>query len=45
MGHYLGVGIVMLVTGLAPDLIVVVGEVTPMTASSRLSPAPLKSGY
>ncbi len=28
MAHYLGVGIAMLVAGLAPDLIVVVGEVT-----------------
>lgn len=30
MGHYLGVGIAMLVTGLAPNTIVVVGEVTRM---------------
>jgi len=47
MGHYLGVGIAMLVTGLAPDVIVVVGEVTRMwkyiepiiasTAEKRLS--------
>jgi predicted NBD/HSP70 family sugar kinase len=28
MAHYLGTGIAMLVTGLAPDVIVVVGEVT-----------------
>jgi predicted NBD/HSP70 family sugar kinase len=28
MGHYLGRGIAMLVTGLAPEVIVVVGEVT-----------------
>jgi predicted NBD/HSP70 family sugar kinase len=28
MGHYLGVGIAMLVTGLAPDMILVVGEIT-----------------
>jgi predicted NBD/HSP70 family sugar kinase len=28
MAHYLGAGIAMLVTGLAPDVIVVVGEVT-----------------
>jgi predicted NBD/HSP70 family sugar kinase len=28
MAHYLGLGIAMLVTGLAPDVIVVVGEVT-----------------
>lgn len=28
MAHYLGVGIAMLVTGLAPELILVVGEVT-----------------
>jgi predicted NBD/HSP70 family sugar kinase len=28
MAHYLGLGIAMLVTGLAPELIVVVGEVT-----------------
>ena len=28
MAHYLGVGIAMLVTGLAPEVIVVVGEVT-----------------
>jgi predicted NBD/HSP70 family sugar kinase len=28
MAHYLGMGIAMLVTGLAPDVIVVVGEVT-----------------
>jgi predicted NBD/HSP70 family sugar kinase len=28
MAHYLGVGIAMLVTGLAPDVLVVVGEVT-----------------
>ncbi len=30
MAHYLGVGIAMLVTGYAPTLIVVVGEVTHM---------------
>jgi len=28
MAHYLGVGIAMLVTGLAPDIILVIGEVT-----------------
>ena len=28
MAHYLGVGLAMLVTGLAPDVLVVVGEVT-----------------
>jgi len=28
MGHYLGVGIAMLVTGLAPDEILVIGEIT-----------------
>jgi predicted NBD/HSP70 family sugar kinase len=28
MGHYIGSGIALLVTGLAPDAIVVVGEVT-----------------
>ena len=28
MAHYLGIGISMLVTGLAPELIVVIGEVT-----------------
>ena len=28
MAHYLGAGIAMLVTGLAPDVLVVVGEVT-----------------
>jgi predicted NBD/HSP70 family sugar kinase len=28
MAHYLGLGIAMLVTGLAPDVVVVVGEVT-----------------
>jgi predicted NBD/HSP70 family sugar kinase len=28
MAHYLGMGVAMLVTGLAPDVIVVVGEVT-----------------
>lgn len=36
MAHYLGRGIAMLVTGLAPDLIVVVGEVT--RAWDRLGP-------
>jgi predicted NBD/HSP70 family sugar kinase len=28
MAHYLGVGIALLVTGIAPDVIVVIGEVT-----------------
>ncbi|MGH9827860.1 MAG: ROK family protein, partial [Blastocatellia bacterium] len=28
MAHYLGLGISMLITGLAPDVIVVVGEIT-----------------
>ena len=28
MAHYLGVGMAMLVTGLAPDMILVVGEIT-----------------
>jgi predicted NBD/HSP70 family sugar kinase len=28
MAHYLGVGISILITGLAPDVIVVIGEVT-----------------
>jgi predicted NBD/HSP70 family sugar kinase len=28
MAHYLGIGMAMLVTGLAPDVIVVVGEIT-----------------
>jgi predicted NBD/HSP70 family sugar kinase len=28
MGHYLGVGIAMLVTGLAPDVVILFGEVT-----------------
>jgi predicted NBD/HSP70 family sugar kinase len=28
MAHYMGVGIALLVTGLAPDIIVVVGEIT-----------------
>jgi predicted NBD/HSP70 family sugar kinase len=28
MAHYLGVGIALLITGLAPDVIVVIGEVT-----------------
>jgi predicted NBD/HSP70 family sugar kinase len=28
MAHYLGVGLAILVTGLAPDVVVVVGEVT-----------------
>jgi predicted NBD/HSP70 family sugar kinase len=28
MAHYLGVGIAMLITGLAPDVLMVVGEVT-----------------
>src|SRR5262245_20316950 len=28
MAHYLGVGIAMLVTGLAPDVIIVIGEIT-----------------
>jgi len=28
MSHYLGVGMAMLVTGLAPDVILVIGEIT-----------------
>jgi len=36
MAHYLGAGIAMLVTGLAPDVIVVVGEVT--RAWNRVGP-------
>ena len=36
MGLHLGAGIAMLVTGLAPDLIVVVGEVT--RAWNRIAP-------
>lgn len=36
MAHYLGKGIAMLVTGLAPEIIVVVGEVT--RAWDRLGP-------
>ena len=36
MGHYLGTGIAMLLTGLAPDVIVVVGEVT--RAWDRIEP-------
>lgn len=36
MAHYLGLGIAMLVTGLAPDLLVVVGEVT--RAWNRVGP-------
>lgn len=36
MGHYLGVGIAMLVTGLAPSIIIIVGEVT--RAWERLGP-------
>jgi predicted NBD/HSP70 family sugar kinase len=28
MAHYLGMGIAMLVTGLAPDVLMVVGEIT-----------------
>src|SRR5678810_1078274 len=30
MAHYLGVGMAMLVTGLAPDFILVIGEITRM---------------
>jgi len=36
MAHFLGVGIALLITGLAPDMIVVVGEVT--RAWSRVGP-------
>jgi predicted NBD/HSP70 family sugar kinase len=36
MAHYLGVGIALLITGLAPDVIVIVGEVT--RAWDQLSP-------
>lgn len=36
MGHYLGVGIAMLVTGMAPSLIVLIGEVT--RAWARVGP-------
>jgi predicted NBD/HSP70 family sugar kinase len=36
MAHYLGVGIALLITGLAPDVIVIVGEVT--RAWDRISP-------
>jgi predicted NBD/HSP70 family sugar kinase len=36
MAHYLGVGLAMLVTGLAPDVIVIVGDVT--RAWSRVGP-------
>jgi len=36
MAHYLGAGIAMLVTGLAPELIVIVGEVT--RAWDRIGP-------
>jgi predicted NBD/HSP70 family sugar kinase len=36
MGHYLGIGISMLVTGLAPSLIVIIGEVT--RAWERIGP-------
>lgn len=37
MAHYLGVGIALLVTGLAPDVIVLVGEVTRFW--NRIGPA------
>jgi predicted NBD/HSP70 family sugar kinase len=37
MAHYIGAGAAMLVTGLAPDLLVVVGEVTRLW--SRIGPA------
>ncbi|MGH9833860.1 MAG: ROK family transcriptional regulator [Blastocatellia bacterium] len=36
MAHYLGVGIALLITGLAPDVIVIVGEVT--RAWDQISP-------
>jgi predicted NBD/HSP70 family sugar kinase len=36
MGHYLGIGISMLITGIAPSLIIVVGEVT--RAWNRIAP-------
>src|SRR5262249_17924821 len=36
MAHYLGIGISMLVSGLAPDVVVLVGEVT--QAWSRIEP-------
>jgi predicted NBD/HSP70 family sugar kinase len=36
MGHYIGVGLAMLVTGLAPTIIVVIGEVT--RAWDRIGP-------
>jgi predicted NBD/HSP70 family sugar kinase len=36
MAHYLGVGIALLVTGLAPDIIVIVGQVT--SVWSQISP-------
>jgi predicted NBD/HSP70 family sugar kinase len=37
MGHYLGVGLATIVTGLAPEVIVVIGEVT--SAWQRVGPA------
>lgn len=36
MAHYLGIGLALLITGLAPDVMVIVGEVT--RAWQRLSP-------
>jgi predicted NBD/HSP70 family sugar kinase len=36
MAHYLGVGLAMLITGLAPDVLIVIGEVT--RAWSRIGP-------
>jgi predicted NBD/HSP70 family sugar kinase len=36
MGHYLGIGISMLITGIAPSLIILVGEVT--RAWNRIAP-------
>ncbi|MEP6703193.1 MAG: ROK family transcriptional regulator [Acidobacteriota bacterium] len=41
MGEYLGTGIAMLITGMAPELIVVIGEVT--RAWRRIEPALTKS--
>ncbi len=41
MAHYLGVGLAILVTGLAPDVVVVVGEVT--RAWSRVWPVVAKA--
>jgi predicted NBD/HSP70 family sugar kinase len=41
MAHYLGVGIAMLVTGLAPDVLVVIGEVT--RAWNRVGPIVTKT--